>query len=59
MKINIKDLGWAFGSLAITLIIHFYAPQNVIIQSIKVFSFIAFLLNLMEAFNIKFKKKKK
>jgi len=50
---NPKELAWAGYSLAIALLIHFFAPGYLFVQFFKYAAIIAFLINLCSAFNIK------
>ena len=52
-KINLKELSWAGYSLAIALLIHFFAPGYLFVQFFKYAAIVAFLINLCSAFNIK------
>ena len=52
-KINLSELGWAGFSLAIALLIHFFAPTYLFVQFFKYVAMLAFILNLCNAFNIK------
>ena len=50
---NPKELAWAGYSLAIALLIHFFAPGYLFVQFFKYAAIIGFLINLCSAFNIK------
>ena len=52
-KINLKELSWAGYSLALAILIHFFAPDYLIVQFFKYAAIIAFVINLASAFNIK------
>jgi hypothetical protein len=52
-KINLKELSWAGYSLAIALLIHFFAPGYLFVQFFKYAAIVGFLINLCSAFNIK------
>ena len=53
MNLQNKELIWAGYSLAIALLIHFFAPGYLFVQFFKYAAIVAFLINLCSAFNIK------
>ena len=53
MNLQNKELIWAGYSLAIALLIHFFAPGYLFVQFFKYAAIIGFLINLCSAFNIK------
>lgn len=52
-KINFSELGWAFFSLLIAILIHIFAPSYLFVQFFKYVALLAFILNLCNALNIK------
>ena len=52
-KINFSELGWAFFSLFMAILIHMFAPSHLFVQFFKYVALLAFILNLCNALNIK------
>ena len=52
-KINFSELGWAFFSLFIAILIHMFAPSHLFVQFFIYLALLAFILNLCNAVNIK------
>lgn len=52
-KFRPKELLWALYSLAIALLIHFFAPGYLFVQFFKYAAILGVIFNICSAFNIK------